>query len=245
MAAHNVMKDTYSSKERGARLTKLRKTRGLDQQNLSDILSELLGNEKQFSVATISSWETGRRSPTKKTLDVLAGFYGVSVNYLLCLTDDPYDTSDNENSQTVSEDIVISVKDLQMFDGKPVYLEFQNNLRQHQWALVNCTRGCFVLKDDFIRFTSPEISKINIKRPEYYDVCSLNGGAPLNISQLINYKNAVFVKMITSDLFIQGQYNGWYRHNEKNTALTNSRGLVLPYEGLGVSYYAYTKTQKI
>lgn len=50
-----------------------------------------------------------------------------------------------------------------------------------------------------------------------------------------------WVELTTSDKYMQGLYNGWYHHNEDKTCLINNRGLTLPYEGLHISYYAYSK----
>ena len=58
------------------------------------------------------------------------------------------------------------------------------------------------------------------------------------MSTLLRAENVV-VEMITGNEAICGQYNGRYRHNETHTCLINAEGLTLPYEGLGVSYYAY------
>lgn len=37
----------------------------------------------------ISRWETGERTPSKKSLSALSDYFGVSTDYLLGVTDDP------------------------------------------------------------------------------------------------------------------------------------------------------------
>ena len=63
----------------GQRLTFLRKERGLSQAELALTLN--------MGQSTIAMYERDRRSPDNKTLERLAGFFRVSVDYLLGLTD--------------------------------------------------------------------------------------------------------------------------------------------------------------
>ncbi|MGE5574013.1 MAG: helix-turn-helix domain-containing protein [Bacteroidota bacterium] len=63
------------------RLAKLRAARGLSQYRLA----ELLG----FSRGQISNYEQGSREPDHATLQKLADFFDVSIDYLLGRTDDP------------------------------------------------------------------------------------------------------------------------------------------------------------
>ena len=58
-------------------------------------------------------------------------------------------------------------------------------------------------------------------------------------------KEQVWVEMITSDSNISARYNGWYRHNEDRSCLISGLGLTLPYDGLGVSYYAYANYNQL
>lgn len=39
--------------------------------------------------ALLSKFETGERTPPTETLVLLAEFYGVSIDYILCRTDNP------------------------------------------------------------------------------------------------------------------------------------------------------------
>ena len=39
--------------------------------------------------ALLSKYETGDRTPTTENLVILADLYGVSIDYLLCRTDNP------------------------------------------------------------------------------------------------------------------------------------------------------------
>lgn len=62
-------------------LRKLRKDRKLTQ----------IGLQMQTGIeqALLSKFETGERVPPTETLILLADFYGVSIDYILCRTDNP------------------------------------------------------------------------------------------------------------------------------------------------------------
>lgn len=62
-------------------LRKLRKERGLTQ-----IALQMKTGIEQ---ALISKYETGERIPPTDTLIILADFYNVSIDYILCRTDKP------------------------------------------------------------------------------------------------------------------------------------------------------------
>ncbi len=62
-------------------LKKLRKERKLTQLQLQ----MLTGIEQ----ALLSKYETGDRTPPTETLIILADFYGVSIDYILCRTENP------------------------------------------------------------------------------------------------------------------------------------------------------------
>lgn len=62
-------------------LRKLRKERGLTQIGLQ--------MKTGIEQALISKYETGERIPPTDALMILADFYGVSIDYILCRTDKP------------------------------------------------------------------------------------------------------------------------------------------------------------
>lgn len=63
------------------RLKQLRKSRGYTQIALQ--------MQTGIEQALLSKFETGERVPPTETLVRLADFYGVSIDYLLCRTDNP------------------------------------------------------------------------------------------------------------------------------------------------------------
>ena len=62
-------------------LRKLRKERGLTQIGLQ--------MKTGIEQALISKFETGERIPPTDALIILADFYNVSIDYILCRTDNP------------------------------------------------------------------------------------------------------------------------------------------------------------
>lgn len=62
-------------------LRKLRKARGLTQISLQ--------MKTGIEQALLSKYETGDRIPPTDALLILADFYGVSIDYILCRTDNP------------------------------------------------------------------------------------------------------------------------------------------------------------
>lgn len=63
------------------RLKELRKSRGYTQIALQ--------MQTGIEQALLSKFETGERVPPTETLVRLADFYGVSIDYILCRTDNP------------------------------------------------------------------------------------------------------------------------------------------------------------
>ncbi|WP_425447733.1 helix-turn-helix domain-containing protein [Dethiothermospora halolimnae] len=65
----------------GFMLKCLRSNAGLNQKQLADILN--------ISHQSISAYETNRREPDFKTLEKIADYFNVSIDFLLGRTDDP------------------------------------------------------------------------------------------------------------------------------------------------------------
>ena len=58
-----------------SRLCELRKSRGITQQALADVI--------EVSQQTVAQWEKGTREPNLEKLIVLAKLFGVTVDYLV------------------------------------------------------------------------------------------------------------------------------------------------------------------
>lgn len=228
--------------QKAKRLAATRAANNITQKDLANMLSEVSGRSVPLTISTVSSWETGRRSPSMDMYRQMAKIFMVSVDYLLCLTDDPNGSVDEEGLAVKDSHLATVAKDeINNFDGKPVFVQFKNYAHQDQWGIVNCSKNAIVLRDGLIKMDSDTIEKYYIEEPYYSFYGSVNGQYKLDISKVMNSKLEVWVEMKTSDKYISGLYNGWYHHNENHTCLINSRGLTLPYDGIEISYYAYLK----
>ena len=75
-------------------------------------IAEKLGISQQ----AYAVWETGKRNPNQKTLNILSDFFNVSTDYLLGNTD-------IKNQKQFDEDLEKSLDTFKSFDGKPMYDE--------------------------------------------------------------------------------------------------------------------------
>ena len=229
------------------RLTALRVESKLTQKELAERLSEISKRETPVTPPLISSWETGRRSPSLTFCKYLAAIYNVSIEYIQCKTDEPQNTFvtpepisiDIEKHYKERQEIAIPLSEIGNYDKKPVFVSFKNLAHPDQWGIVNTEKKCIVLAGGVLSISSPVIKNIYIDEPTYYYFASINGRYPLDNAKLHKTKREMWVELITSDKELQGLYNGWYKHNETHTCLINKIGLTLPYEGLGISYRAY------
>lgn len=94
------------------RLKQLRKERNLNQEEFA----EILGTAR----STVSLYESGRRTLNSETITKICSFFGVSVDYLYCRTD-------NRNSVTAAPGFDIDMTLLNN-DGCVLLAEFYNFL---------------------------------------------------------------------------------------------------------------------
>ncbi len=86
----------------GQRLKELRKAKKITQQELGDII--------HVSKVSISGYETGNRSPDSTTLNAIADYFGVSLDYLQGRTDN--DQELYKLSEKETKDIAIEVQNM-------------------------------------------------------------------------------------------------------------------------------------
>ena len=67
------------TKKVGERIKEIRKENGFSQQEFGKVLA--------VSQDTVSLWENGKSLPTAEFLIAMAQTFGISVDYILCLTD--------------------------------------------------------------------------------------------------------------------------------------------------------------
>ncbi|MDT2767025.1 helix-turn-helix transcriptional regulator [Lactococcus raffinolactis] len=80
-----------------------------------------IAKKLQISKMTYSYWENGKRNP--KNVQQIADFFNVSTDYLLGNTD-------IKNQKQFDEDLEKSLDTFKSFDGKPMYDEDREKIRE-------------------------------------------------------------------------------------------------------------------
>lgn len=236
------------------RLTQLRKKNNYTQKQVITMLSEMTPATRQtrLSDSVVSQWEKGARTPAFDMLNLLAKLYQVTPDYIMGATDDPQGHSDKSidykayrNMQPVSKtdnDITeIPMSEINLFDGFPVFIYFKNLQHSDQWGIVNFSKKAFILRNGLLDINDPSILKICTDKLAYRGRVTNCSNTPLDYSRLLTTTGTVWVEVTSPDTQVQSLYNGWYKHNENKSCLVNALGLALPYEGVRISYNAYTK----
>lgn len=102
------------------KLKELRKNRKITQQEIADRFGVTRG--------TVSNWELGRREPDLQTIEKLAEFYGVSLDYFSKkpTKDEFLEFLAKANSLFASEEVTQKEKDLLYEDIMRLYISFKD-----------------------------------------------------------------------------------------------------------------------
>lgn len=117
----------------GERLRRLRKNKDLSQEDVAITLG--------YSRVQVSNWEIERSEPDLETLNKLARFFGVTIDYLTCRADNTEELVPSSNSLLDSSTTYLN---------KPALDEILHNLQQMSldeieifrrltWSVVNRT----------------------------------------------------------------------------------------------------------
>lgn len=87
-----------------------------------------LAPELGISRSTLGMYETGKREPDFETLETIADFFNVDMNYLIGYSDEPHDWQNTANDMGIAPP--------NDFDGDPEDW-FQMKMRQEQDALID------------------------------------------------------------------------------------------------------------
>ena len=71
----------------GDRLRTLRSAKNLNQATFGEVLGELMGT-KRVSSSAVGAYERNEREPTYEMLRTMARFFNVSIDYLMCTSDE-------------------------------------------------------------------------------------------------------------------------------------------------------------
>ena len=106
-----------------SKLKELRKNRKITQQFLADYFGVTRG--------TVSNWELGRREPDLHTLEKLASFYGVSLDYFSKkpTKDEFLDFIARANNLFANKNVTQKEKDLLYEDIMRLYINFKDQKR--------------------------------------------------------------------------------------------------------------------
>lgn len=111
----------------GNRLRDLRLSSNMTQAELGRVIG--------VGKTTISQYETGTRKPDAETLDKLAGFFAISVDYLLGRTDDPTPLFEESLSPEEYDRRVVAALSRSDGYGEPLTKEeIEDILKYIQWT---------------------------------------------------------------------------------------------------------------
>lgn len=234
----------------GKRLSLLRKSNNLTQLDFAVILSERLSRDIEIKVSTISSWETGRKTPNFSVIIAITDYFDISLDYLFGKTDAlkelyvPTVQRDNSNSENTAEitKTKIAFNELKKYDNKPIYIVFINKARLNQWGILDYKNSKIIFKNASM-ILNPQVMNscdFYVFTPEYEQIFKYSSHKPACDYNTMMNSTQIYVVMKTSDELVHLKYDGWYKHNEDKSMLINPTGLALPYEGFGVTYYCYT-----
>ena len=104
----------------GQRLHRLRQEKGLSQTQLA--------KELGFSQAAIGYWERGEKAPSMDAVNIIAGFFHVSINWLYGIEEPDATESEFRKACQWLEDAEISIDAPDQDDGlQQYYLHFEND----------------------------------------------------------------------------------------------------------------------
>lgn len=223
----------------GIRLKLLRNKHGYTQQELADALTKRLGKNKPMASMTISSWECGRKLPPAETMIELAGFYGVSVDYILGKDTESSVDAAIHTRDHLDHECEIPMEHLKLYDGEPVYIVSVHGDIDSQWGIVDYPAQCIRLRDRSISINSG-LHYYNSRRQS--DV-SMRHQLRYTISLDDLYKGLyqhVYVKSLSPDTRLRGAIDGWYSVDTDHDMLINQSGRALALDGLAVNYNVFS-----
>ena len=224
----------------GSRIKQLRMERNESQKEFGAHLSELMGNAILIAAATVSCWETGRKTPPLSTIIWIQRYFGVSLDYIVGLSDDKrIGLAGKDPDRTkIDKTLEIPYNKLNLHDGDPVFVVFPSTGTdfKNQWGILNIAKNKIVFSDismtlnprcKYYMYVTPEALTIQ-NRASYI----------LTLAEVM-IKEQVYVKSLSPDAYIRGKVDGWYHHNPDKKFLMNDAGYTLSYDGIGINYNAF------
>lgn len=118
----------------GDRLKALRIERSLLQSEFGEIIGERMGT-KRISPSAIGSYERNEREPAYAILCEFADFFGVSLDYLLCRSEERLTVKDYLRADTM--ELKKALDDLTLtMDGEPISLRKKQRIYDIAYSLL-------------------------------------------------------------------------------------------------------------
>ena len=146
--------------------------------------------------AALSSWESGKKSPTVENLIGMAELYGVTTDYLLGRASEP---------QSDLGSRALTAEELRVRNGQPVWSE------RHGWLLVDAGAG-FLLRSDGAKLPLLEAGEL-FQMPSAFAVDMTLERAPLRREDLAP-GISVWVEPISTDPALRAELRGQYQIGE-------------------------------
>lgn len=146
--------------------------------------------------AALSSWESGKKSPTVENLIGMAELYSVTTDYLLGRASEP---QSNPGSRA------LTAEELRVRNGQPVWSE------RHGWLLVDAGAG-FLLRSDGAKLPLLEAGEL-FQMPSAFAVDMTLERTPLRREDLAP-GISVWVEPISTDPALRAELRGQYQIGE-------------------------------
>ena len=215
------------------------------------MFSEEWGDKKKPTLnnSSVSAWETGKRAVPAKYIKPLCDILDATEGYLRGFTDNPHEETLMPIISETSKDVIlkktmVAREKLYLYDKQPLYIVSKSLSLPSGWGIFDSARNRIVLYNQILslnNWTNLDDLEFYAAIPYFADNTPLSTKQkyPLSPSDIFE-RDRMYISMKTPDEALRNEYNGWYRHNENRSGLINeANGLVLPYSGIDVSFFAY------
>lgn len=144
------------------------------------------------SQPTLSSWESGRKSPTIDGLLKMSDLYKVSTDFLLGRT---------KTAGSMLSDKIVPNSNLRIMHGQPVWS------KEYGWMIVDSVNS-YLISADNIRIPFADAGNLYYKAENFAEGF-VPEKKPLSISEISKY-NKVWVEPISADELMRSELRGWY-----------------------------------
>ena len=148
------------------------------------------------SQPTLSSWESGRKTPTVDNLIKMADLYGVTTDFLL----------GRNNSKPLKQEGPISYQNLPAMHGNPVWSE------KYGWMIVDAVSNQLII-DYETSISFADAGELFATLPAFsYTTAPVK--TPIEHSDLQQFKE-IWVEPISTDTHLKNELRGWYRVKDR------------------------------